>query len=413
MPDPSVRRLWTAVLVCFVALAAAFSARATLGLVLPTWVGAFGWSRTAISAIGAATLVVMAGVAPLAGRMVDRHGPRAALGGGLLCVAIGCAIVAGAPDGAVLVLGFAGIAALGFGMVATHVVSTAIVQIVQRRRGLALGVATSGATAGQFVILPLVAWTLSALDWRWSFAVLAGLALVLVPPLWRLLPRSSGIGGHDRSTARPAPAGLRRDLTELLRSPAFHALFWSFLFCGYTTAGIIEVHLLPYAALCGFAPVPSTTAYGVLSAVNLAGMITAGWLTDRVNRPALLAGIYLLRAASFLLLLQVGTSYDRLIVFAAAFGMVDYATVPVTASLVASRLGVGRMGLAMGVISSGHAAGAALGAFLGGAFTDRFGSYAAVWWSGFALSLLASWIVLPLLLSDRRPAGSPAPTAAH
>ena len=407
MPDPSARRLWTAVLVCFVALAAAFSARATLGLVLPTWVGVFGWSRTGISAIGAATLVVMAGVAPLAGRLVDRFGPRVALGAGLSCVAIGCAIVAGAPDGTVLVLGFAGIAALGFGMVATHVVSTAIVQIAQRRRGLALGVATSGATAGQFVILPLAAWVISDLDWRWGFALLAGLALVLVPLLWRLLP--PGRFG----AARTAPAGLRRDVTELLRAPAFHALFWSFLLCGYTTAGIIEVHLLPYAALCGFAPLPSATAYGVLSAVNLAGMITAGWLADRVSRPALLAGIYLLRAASFLLLLQVGTSYDRLIVFAAAFGMVDYATVPVTASLVASRLGVGRMGLAMGVISSGHAVGAALGAFLGGALSDRFGSYAAVWWSGFALSLLAGWIVLPLLLSDRRPAGSPAPTAAH
>src|SRR3546814_5863423 len=82
----------------------------------------------------------------------------------------------------------------------------------------------------------------------------------------------------------------------LARSPAFHAIFWSYTICGFTTSGVIETHLMPYAALCGFPPVPSATAYGLLSGVNLIGMIVAGWLSDRVHRPRLLAAIYLIRS---------------------------------------------------------------------------------------------------------------------
>ncbi len=107
----------------------------------------------------------------------------------------------------------------------------------------------------------------------------------------------------------------------IVRQPAFHLLFWSFLICGFTTTGVIETHLLPFASFCGFPPIPSATAYGLLSLVNLVGMIVAGWLTDRVNRPMLLATIYGLRALTFVLLGSLpGTSIEMLFLFAVLFG---------------------------------------------------------------------------------------------
>ena len=161
-------------------------------------------------------------------------------------------------------------------------------------------------------------------------------------------------------------AGILDDARHVLKQPAFHILFWSFLICGFTTTGVIETHLLPFASFCGFPPIPSATAYGLLSAINLVGMIVAGWLTDRMNRFVLLASIYLLRALTFVLLGSIpGTGIETLFVFAALFGAVDYATVPVTASLVASHVGLRTMGLAMGMISAGHSIGGALGAFSG------------------------------------------------
>ncbi len=73
--------------------------------------------------------------------------------------------------------------------------------------------------------------------------------------------------------------------------------------------------------------------YGLLSAINLAGMVFAGWLTDRMNRPLLLGAIYVARAFSFLILLAAAKDINLLFGFAVVFGVFDYSTVPPTASL--------------------------------------------------------------------------------
>jgi MFS family permease len=360
---------WAVVAFSFLALALAFSARATLGLVMPIWSQELGWSRSFVSGSAAAALLVMAAVAPFAGRLVDRHGVRSTLTLGLALVGSGCLIVSATSNAAVFVLAFSGLSALGFGIVATHVVSTVIARQFDTNRGLATGIATSGSTGGQFLIVPLVAAVLTAFSWRWSFLAIGLACLVLIPLLWRTLATKDG-PKENVSVSMPS-VSLKDDLSAILRKPAFHVLFWSFFLCGYTTAGVIETHFLPYASFCGFGPVPSAAAYGVLSAVNLLGMIGAGWLTDRMNRVVLLGSIYILRGLTFLILMNVGASYEMLVVFAMLFGAVDYATVPVTASLVASHIGLRVMGLAMGLISAGHSLGAAAGAYSGGYIFDH------------------------------------------
>src|SRR4051794_8773055 len=97
---------------------------------------------------------------------------------------------------------------------------------------------------------------------------------------------------------------------------------------GFTASGLIGAPLLPYAAACGFPPLESATAYGVLSAVNLGGMVLAGWLTDRMSRPMLLAGIYVFRGFAFILLIWAARDIQLLFAFAVLFGLTDYATVP-------------------------------------------------------------------------------------
>lgn len=392
-------RAWLLVVFGFLALALAFSARASLGLVMPVWDAELGWSRSFVSGAGAAALIVMAGVAPFAGRIADRRGPRAALVLGLGALALGCALVAATGSRWMFLAAFSVVSAIGFGIVATHVVSTAVARSFARNQGLAIGIATSGATAGQFVIVPLVASVLAVAGWRWSFAALAIAAAALVPLLWWLL----AAGGRDAASedGREAHVSLAADLAGLVKQRAFHVLFWSFALCGYTTTGVIETHFLPFAAYCGFAPVPSASAYGLLSAVNMGGMIAAGWLADRMNRPLLLGAIYLLRGLTFIVLMQAEASLEMLFVFAALFGAVDYATVPVTASLVASHLGLRVMGLAMGLIAAGHAIGGAAGAFLGGYLFDLYARFDAIWISSVALAVLAGLIVLTLRDSPR------------
>lgn len=379
------------VAVSFVALSVAMSTRASLGLVMPVWSGEFGWTRGFISSGGAMGLILMAMIAPVAGNMVDRYGPRLLLSGGLLSVGVGMTIIGRMTEPWQFLLGFGVFAAIGFGTVANHVVSTAVSLVFERNRGLAVGVATAGSTAGQLLVIPLLALVLQGAGWRAAFAMLAAAALVLAPVVW-LLTRP---GSRPRA-AHEAPAPLRQRLAFLARSPVFQALFWSFTVCGFTTSGVIETHLLPYTVICGYPPLTGAEAYGLLSAFNMVGMVTAGWLTDRWHRPRLLASIYILRGFAFVLLLFIARDGALLAMFAVMFGVFDFSTVPVTASLVAAHLGLRIMGLAMGLIAAGHALGAAAGAFLGGWLFDRTLAYDTIWLVSVMLAGAAGLLVLTI-----------------
>lgn len=389
---------WLIASLGFLVLALAYSGRATLSLVMPDLEQDMTWSRTFVSSAAALSHIVMAVLAPLTGILVDRHGPRMALVMGTAIIAFGNFAVALSESQVVFILAFSGVASLGYGIAAYHVVSTGVAQLFTKNKGLAIGLATSGSTAGQFLLVPLIASVLVFAGWRWSFVAVGVACLVLVPILWWLLPsqRSLDSGSARQARARPPPV---TDVRYVLQKPAFHILFWSFFICGYTTTGVIETHFLPFADHHGFGPIPSATAYGVLSAVNMIGMILAGWLADRMNRPLLLGSIYLLRGLTFLLLINVGADYATLILFAVLFGAVDYSTVPVTASLVESHIGFHVMGLTMGMISAGHSIGAALGAIIGGYLFELYAEYDWVWLSSIGLAVLAGLMVF--LLRDR------------
>ena len=389
----------------FVALALTFSARATLGLVMPLLEQELGWSRSFTSSAAALALLVMAGIAPFGGRLVDKQGARAIVLIGLSALATGCFLIAATTSPLAFFLAFSGIAAVGFGLVATHVVSTAVEHEVTHNKGLATGIATSGSTGGQFVFVPLLALLISVYDWRMAFVALGVCTLIIMFCVYRWFP--SHAKSAPDSAANTSQSNLWQDLRYILTLPAFQILFWSYFICGYTTSGVIETHFLPYASYCGFGPVPSATAYGLLSAINLVGMILAGWLSDRMNRPLLLGIIYLIRGVTFVILINVGTSFETLIFFSILFGLVDYSTVPVTASLVATHIGKGVMGLAFGLISAGHQIGAALGAYFGGLLYDIYAQYHWVWWSSVWLAVFAG--IMVFLIRDTPKAGNPAP----
>jgi MFS family permease len=218
---------------------------------------------------------------------------------------------------------------LGFGLVASSVVSAAVARFFIERRGLALGIASAGGPVGQMVLIPASAVLLAALGWRGLFAIAGGVALALAPLASSLLrPTDPLVAGNN---ARRATIGA--DFGYLMRSPVFHLLFWGFLICGFTSIGVIETHFVPYAVLCGFSPTTSANAFGFLSLVNLAGIPLAGGLADRMNRVLLLAAIYAARGLTFVMLLGIADNTAMLFAFSALYGLFDYASVPVVASL--------------------------------------------------------------------------------
>jgi MFS family permease len=342
-----------------------------------------------ISSAGALALLVMALTAPIAGNFIDRFGPRKLLAAGFVILGLGLLLTTVSVAPWQLLLSFGLVAGVGFGVVAVNAFFAAIAPYFVEQRGFAMAVVDSGSTMGPLILVPVAALLLTGFGWRFEFVTMALACIAMAPFAWYLLPVTSGKkqDGGDRRDEK-----LSRRLVELIRSPVFNLLFWGFFLCGFTSSGVVETHFLPYAQICGFNAVTAAGAYGFLSGINLVGILAAGWLSDRVNRPLLLAGIYVIRSLSFILLIQVGNDVPSLYLFAALFGLFDYATAPVVASLVASHLGVRVMGLSMGLIGAGHSLGAAIGAFAGGVLFDTFSSYRALWLMSIAMAVLAALI---------------------
>jgi MFS family permease len=126
-------------------------------------------------------------------------------------------------------LAYGVLAGFGFGTAATHVVSTIVSHNFTERLGLAVGIATAGATGGQLVVIPLLARVLDYTDWRTCYVAIGFTVLALTPLVFLLIrPRA----GDDaaRAARRAVAEPLAKRLRLLMRSPTFHLLFlfWSY-----------------------------------------------------------------------------------------------------------------------------------------------------------------------------------------
>lgn len=407
-------RGWFAVGVCFFALCTVFSARTSLGLMMPFWEADPGWSRGIAATAGSGVLILMAISAPVAGLLVDRVGPRAVCLGGLLFTGAGVLLTAaaGASEWQLFIF-YSLLVGMGSGAVAMPMVTAVAARFFSANQGLAGAVGFSGATGGQLLSLPTLGILVTAIGWRGAYTALGATILAIaVIAFFALWHRGAAGGPAGVPSLAGQPAASRPLLVELwflFRNRTFLLLLGGFTICGFTTAGVIEVHFIPYAATCGFLPTQSANAYGVHGATNLIGVILSGLLADRLHRPGLLACIYFARSLLFLLLLHVTGSLTLLFLFTGLFGLLNFATVPVIANIVATHLGVRVIGTAMGMIFAGHWVGAAIGSFLGGQIYAAMARYDWLWLIAFGLAVLAG--ALSLCVPETR-GGRPAPQPA-
>jgi MFS family permease len=393
---------WLVVSICFVALMLVYGVRSSIGLMMPFWEEDPGWTRDLSSEAGALVLLLMAVSSPVAGNLIDRYGPRAVCAGGLACLGVGVLAVTGSSAGWHLILSYGVLVGLGAGAIAMPMVSAAVATHFETNRGLASGIGFSGATGGQFIVMLAMGALVTWIGWRATYVTVAIATFASAAAVWFLLrngdPRANVPPSGGRADPARAPLGQRLKLLGC--SPTFWLLFFGFIICGFSTAGVIEVHLLPYAEICGFATIEGATAYGIHGVFNMGGVILFGYLADRMHRPRLLAGIYFARVLLFIVLLNVAGNLPLLFFFAAAYGVTSFASLPVIANIVASRFGVGIMGLAMGIIFAGHWLGGAIGAYLGGELFRLFAHYDWIWIVSLFAVLLAG--LLSLLIPEDR-----------
>lgn len=332
-----------------------------------------GWSATSVTAAFSAGSLFGALAGIVAGRLLQRHGPRWVMTAGSVLGAAAMAVVAAAPTLPVFVAGWllAGAASAGAFYPPAF---AAITRWYGGRRVRAITTLTLVAGFASTVFAPLTAVLGEQLGWRGTFAVLAGVLLVLTAPAHAVglaLPWHADPVDH-----RVAPAPARSDRT-VLTSRTFVVL---------CVAGALT-SLAMYTSLVHLVPLLLDRGVGVQLAAWALGLSGAGQVLGRLLYPALdrrLASHH--RAAlaisvlgvTVLLLGVVPGPVGMLIAIAVVAGAARGLFTLVSATVVSDHWGPERYAALNGVYNAPLGVAAALSPAFGAAVATWTGSYTAL-----------------------------------
>lgn len=390
---------WVVVVITALALLISAGVRSAPGVFLIPVQEDTQWSIGVISFAASMGLLVLGLTAPLGGLLIDRFGARHVAPAALWLIGIGMVLSAYVQAPWQLAVLWGGVSGVGTGIISGVLGATVATRWFVARRGLIIGMFGASTSAGQLLFVPALMLLATSLGWRTSSLVLGGLALLAIIPLaiWmRNDPADLGLAPFG-APLHTAPVRAARGESGVMRGAVRSVEFWllagTFFICGATSTGLIGTHLIPHAHDHG---IPQTTAAGLLAlmgAMNFAGTLGSGWLTDRYDPRRLLAIYYGFRGIS-LLFLPFVTEPLGLGAFAILFGLDYIATVPPTTALVADNFGRRNVGVVYGWVFCAHQIGAALTAWGGGLAREFLGDYVLAFLLAGALALAGSLLAM-------------------
>ena len=345
----------------------------------------FGWQRGTISMAAALGLLVSGLSQPFAGRLYDRWGGRTLILVSLVLSGLCTVVLALTTHLLFLILLFGVLRSIALSGCSLSISSALLAKWFHRKRATAIALNSAGASVGGLLFIPLTAWVIQSTSWRIAWVMLGLLFLVLALPLaWACLrndPAEMGLrpDGDTQPVAdgQAEPARLAPLETTSWRD-AFGTLpiwqLWGgYFICGFSVA-LVATHFVPFAIERGFSPTLAASAYGLMSGLNVVGVLTVGVLSDRWGRKIPLGGVYALRGGAFLVLTLVPGPWS-LWLFVGVLGFSWWASLPLTNALTADVYGLRHLGTLNGVVFLGHQMGGALSIQLGGLLHDLTGSY--------------------------------------
>jgi MFS family permease len=389
---------WIVVAVAVLATLVAAGIRSVPGALLVPLEQDLGWSKTTISVAVSIGLVLFGLGGPFSGYLMDRYGPRRITLFGLLLMSLSMVSSALMTQVWQLNLIWGVVSGVGTGIVGSVLGATVANRWFIKQRGLVTGIFGGATSAGQLIFIPaLVAWA-TGLGWREAGWIMAGIALVVMVPIFLLMKDSPAEIGERPLGAAPgsAPARITADagvMGQAMRSTTFWLLAGTFFICGATSNGLIGVHFIPYAVDCGISQGVASGMLALLGAMNFVGTIGSGWLTDRFDPRKLLCVYYVFRGLS-LLLLPYAVTPEAMVPFAILFGLDYIATVPPTVALVADNFGRQNVGTVYGWVFAAHQLGAAFASWAGGSVRDALGEYNLAFFAAGALAIMGGLLSL-------------------
>ncbi len=283
---------------------------------------------------------------------------------------------------------------IGFGLAGTSftVVIGAFGKLLPPQwRAFSFGLGTAAGSFGQFLFSPLAVALNTAFDWQSTLLIFAAVLLLILPlSLALALPRAS-----ETPAQRSGQQSVREALREALGHPSYVYLVLGYFTCGFQVF-FITVHLPAYLVDRGLSADIGALTLGIIGLFNIVGSITAGYLSTRMPKRYLLAGIYFLRSVATLVFILLPPSATAAVVFGAATGLLWLSTVPPTNALVAVMFGTRWLTMLAGFAFFSHQVGGFLGVWLGGVMFERSGSYDLIWYLSILLGLFPALVNLPI-----------------
>ena len=404
---------WFVLAAGFFVLFISMGARNGLGVFIIPMTDEFGWSRGTISLALAIGWIANAVTQPLIGRIYDRYGARKVISTSLFIVGSTSVLLSWTNSlwFMVVVYGLVmSVAAGGASLVTIHAV---LAKWFYRRRGIALSISTAGASAGALVLTPFTAYLILLAGWRMTWGVLGMMVLLLGVPVALLLirddPRDVG-EVPDGDAQEPADTGATSSDSgprgplevdhwrESFRSAPIWQLSGAYFVCGMTTA-IISFHYGPFAVDRGFSLGTAALAFGLMSGLNVVGVLGIGVLSDKFERRYLLGAVYGVRGLAYAMLVLAPGALG-LWGFAVIGGLSWVASAPMTSSLTADIYGLKTLGTLGGVTNFAHQMGGALSIVMAGVLYDALGSYDVPF--AIAGSLLAGASIAAFSVGEKR-----------
>ena len=365
---------------------------AGISLFIDAFIEDLGLSRSVVSWLYTVATVLGSLGLPLAGRLLDRYGPRRVAVVLIALLAASCAGMRWVSGWIGVFVGF--VCLRGFGQGALGLVNNHAVNLwFERRRGLAVGVLGLGMAGATALFPPFMEMGLQAYGWQTTYLIMGVILAVTMLPLGALLYRDAP-ERYGLSPDEAEPEGT--DDTEADVDPPSTATvggvrpavayrtwtFWLFTVAGVCTAGFgtgLLFHHFSILEEVGVARGLAAQFFVPLGVVTGLLNVGTGWLVDRYPPRLLLAGQLTLFGAMMGLLPMVNTAAG-VWVYGGVFGVAQGMQGALLGSAYAYYFGRAHHGTIRGLANTVFIGGTAIGPAVLALGPDFLGGFAPILW---------------------------------
>ena len=380
----------------------------------------FRWSRAESAGVMSIALVTTALGGLLAGWLVDKIGPRRFIPLGALVLSLGLVASSQIQSLWQYYVSFGLLTAGGVASLWFVPQGVLISKWFVSRRAAALGIALSGISIGNLLVVPFAQGLIETIGWRNAYLVLAAIvAGVLIPlnaALLRSSPQEMGLQPDGEGQEKPGKKGKPRSRTRMVvRNEQWAATEWSVplairtyrfwilalinMCAGFRTS-LLDAHQVISLVDKGFAPMLAATFFGLTYLWGIIGSVLWGAVSDRYGREVAQSAIALFMIAGLVALNAIRSTDDwgLLTFYALAYGVGYGGNTPVGTSIHADLFQGKNFGTILGTVNIGFGVGGALGAWFGGHVYDATASYDLAFKAVIALCFAAAvliWVLAP------------------